>query len=64
MGESYLFSPLETQSVMCPPQEVGFSLNHVPFTAEVQSTQSFISLSYPSELRVSEVENPFLSSIS
>ncbi len=27
-GESYRFSPLETPSALCPPQEAGFTLNH------------------------------------
>jgi len=26
-GESYRFSPLETPSASCPPQEAGFTLN-------------------------------------
>jgi len=26
-GESYRFSPLETPSALCPPQEAGFTLN-------------------------------------
>ncbi len=26
-GESYHFSPLETPSALCPPQEAGFTLN-------------------------------------
>ncbi len=26
-GESFRFSPLETPSALCPPQEAGFTLN-------------------------------------
>jgi len=39
-GKSCRFSPLETPSVMCPPQEAGFTLNQFISTTGFESPWS------------------------
>ncbi len=43
-GESCRFSPLETPSALCPPQEAGFTLNnHKPPIAIQESRPFFLA---------------------
>ena len=45
-GESYRFSPLETPSALCPPQEAGFTLNK----EDTFSLASLLKSDFPDEI--------------
>ena len=45
-GESYRFSPLETPSALCPPQEAGFTLNQIISTTGFEAPCSTKGKSY------------------
>ncbi len=40
-GESCRYSPLETPSALCPPQEAGFTLNQLPLVNLQQTAVNF-----------------------
>jgi len=43
-GESYRFSPLETPSALCPPQEAGFTLNQTKINTDKALTKKQVTL--------------------
>jgi len=53
-GKSYRFSPLETPSALCPPQEAGFTLNQIISTTGFEAPCSTKGKSY----RFSPLETP------